>query len=243
MRIFDCFWQYSSRERPRRFWPDHRVLAHCPKAHCCTRSCTLLASTWLKFREGPEDDLEIAHLCCTISRLVRNLGIPKMCSEILRLCKFLDCAEHTHFIVIGLGIWHRVWIIQQYCTSSNSLRYWILKIWKLVWFIYLKAVVCWSGCIQGVAAEADEVRKHKRGIYKSHCSPEMVSCKGWCKGAIMCHTKLTPTEVRVRRWAPDCLRSKWGGSSWASKATCRENNYMGDRNVGARERLNKKSST
>jgi len=146
-RIFDCFWQYSSRERPRRFWPDHRVLAHCPKAHCCARSCTLLASTWLKFREGPEDDLGIAHLCCTISRFVRNLGIPKMCSEILRLCKFLDCTEHTHF---------SHWITYMTSYMNNSAVPYKLEFAALLNFKNLKtclmhnlkAVVCWSGCIQ-----------------------------------------------------------------------------------------------
>ena len=110
-RIFDCLWQYSYSERSQRFWPDHHVLAHCPKAHCCTRSCILLASIRLKPEMKPEDDLDIAQ-------------IPRLCST-----------------------WHHIWIIQQYCTSSNSLLYWIFKnLKKCLTHIPHKAVVCWSGC-------------------------------------------------------------------------------------------------
>ena len=98
----DCFWQFGSHERPPRFWPDHCVLAHCPKAQCCARTCTLLTSTQLKFREGP-DDLEIAHLCRAISRLVCNLEIPIMCSEISRIVQIPRlCGTHkfhSHWIM------------------------------------------------------------------------------------------------------------------------------------------------
>jgi len=51
----------------------HCVLAHCPKVHHCTWSCTLLASIRLKPEKG-----------------------QKM---ILRLRKFLDCAVHHIWII------------------------------------------------------------------------------------------------------------------------------------------------
>ena len=39
-------------------------------------------------------NLEIARWGCAISRLVRNFRIPRMCSAISRLHKFLNCMEH-----------------------------------------------------------------------------------------------------------------------------------------------------
>ena len=48
-------------------------------------------------------DLEIAHVCyeigCTITRLERNLRIPRMRNAISRLRKFSDCTEHIKYML------------------------------------------------------------------------------------------------------------------------------------------------
>ena len=48
----------------------------------------------LKFVNCKSRNLEIVHVCYTISRLECNLRILRMCNAISRLRKFSDCTEH-----------------------------------------------------------------------------------------------------------------------------------------------------